>query len=253
MNEMMRPAAETADRPTGVTRGLEATPFDARLKALDLTRDWMWWAGCASPAVLDTVESGVFRHPQPGDALRRVADLQVPDRRAGRRGRGQPARHPQHREGEARPRRLLHLVRRGRDGDRRRHRLPLRRARLPAVLPGAAIFLAQRRRLGLRRDDRGRDEGRRGARPAGADLVLRARRGGARGRLRDEAVRPARGRAGPVGLAHRLHRRPRLRALGRAGRRRSPCGTGCGRPAACGACGRSATRRWTSPASRRAS
>ncbi|ESR24538.1 aminomethyltransferase family protein [Lutibaculum baratangense] len=60
MNEMIRDTSTAAGSRKGVERGLKTTPFDARLKALDLTRDWMWWAGCASPAVLDTVESEYF-------------------------------------------------------------------------------------------------------------------------------------------------------------------------------------------------
>lgn len=46
--------------PVAVPRGLIATPFDARLRALSIADRWTWWAGYASPAVLNTVESEYF-------------------------------------------------------------------------------------------------------------------------------------------------------------------------------------------------
>ena len=156
--------------------------------------------------------AGVFRHPQHGGADRHLADAQIPDRGAGRRARRRPPRHPQCRRTGVRPRRLLPLVRRGRLRHRRRHAVPPVGRLLPALLPGADARLADRHRLGLRRTDPGRDRAPRGAGAAGADLVRRAR--GGRVRRRGAApLRHGRGRAGSADLAHRLHRRPRLRAL----------------------------------------
>jgi aminomethyltransferase len=46
--------------PVAVPRGLIATPFDPRLRALSIADKWTWWAGYASPAVLNSVESEYF-------------------------------------------------------------------------------------------------------------------------------------------------------------------------------------------------
>ncbi len=46
--------------PAAVPRGLIATPFSARLRALSIANQWNGWAGYATPAVLNSVESEYF-------------------------------------------------------------------------------------------------------------------------------------------------------------------------------------------------
>jgi aminomethyltransferase len=58
---MNRPERTTATRPRAVSpKGLIATPFEARLRALSTAHDWMDWGGRLSPASLDAVEPEYF-------------------------------------------------------------------------------------------------------------------------------------------------------------------------------------------------
>jgi aminomethyltransferase len=45
---------------TMVARGLVPSPFDARLRPLNLHQDWMPWAGTLSPRRFDSVEAEYF-------------------------------------------------------------------------------------------------------------------------------------------------------------------------------------------------
>ena len=93
----------------------------------------------------------VRRDPQRLLGVRPHADDQAPDHGAGRARLPEPPRHARRREAEARPGRLLRLVRRQRPGDRRRHDLPPARGRVPPLLAGAPARLADALGLRLRR------------------------------------------------------------------------------------------------------
>src|SRR3546814_11719731 len=54
LRESAAPAA------TMVARGLLPSPFDARLRPLNLHQDWMPWAGYLSPRRFDSVEAEYF-------------------------------------------------------------------------------------------------------------------------------------------------------------------------------------------------
>ncbi len=67
-----------------VPLGLIPGPFHDRLLALSRTQNWVDWAGYLSPGRARHGGVRVFRHPQPGDAVRHLADAQVPHHRPGR-------------------------------------------------------------------------------------------------------------------------------------------------------------------------
>ena len=110
--------------------------------------------------------------------------------------------------------------------------------------------------LRLRRHDRRRHARRRRARAAGPDELRRAEGDRLHRRREPEALRhrllPVRRRRAD-GLAHRLHRRPRLRAVDRPVARARRCGTRCSTRARSTASARWARTRSRSRASRRAS
>ena len=134
-------------------------------------------------------------------------------------------------------------------GARRRHRVPAGRRRFPALLPGAAICPGCSTRPGA-----STSRSRKRARPSPAlslqgptcFAVLEARRA-RREAGSPEALRSAPSIDGILDLAHRLHRRSRLRAVGPDPSARWPCGTGSWRPAGSTACGPSATPALDSP------
>ena len=138
--------------------------------------------------------------PQRRGADRRIAAVQVPRLGAGRAATGRPGHHPRCVGTRARARHLHAVVRRGRQGHRRRHDRGARRWQ-PALDGGrsaAALVAAERRRP--RRRDRRHQRGRGRGRPPGAARPGRAR-----------APRP--GRRGPTS------------ATTAAGRGRSPGST----------------------------
>ena len=158
----------------------------------------------------------VQRDPQRGGDDRHLAAVQVPPLGQGRHAPRGSDRDPGSQEGLGRLGHLHAVVRRARQGHRRRHGLAPRGERLPLDGGGPEPALVPPERRGPRRQDRGH-LGRRGrARAAGADLGPPAqgdRRGRHRepqvlqGHLRQDRRHPRRH------LAHRVHGRPRLRDL----------------------------------------
>ena len=157
--------------------------------------------------------AGVLRDPQRGDAVRSFTHEKVPDRRAGRRALSEPAADPRRRQAQARPGRLCGLVRRSRQGARRRHGVPFRARGVPRLLPGAAPQLVPGLCARLRCDRHRRERGHRRHRPARAAVVQRVASAGP-DRLRGaETLRYGRihhRRLGRDPVADRLHRRSGL-------------------------------------------
>ena len=56
----LRSTAGAAATPEMVARGLVPSPFDARLRPLNLHQDWMPWAGILSARRFDSVEAEYF-------------------------------------------------------------------------------------------------------------------------------------------------------------------------------------------------
>ena len=162
----------------------------------------------------------IQRHPRGRRAHRRVAAVQVPGARERCNTARRPRDHPRcdaHDPG----RRLLHaVVRRARQGDRRRDRPPARRWQLPLDRgrPAAPLAAPQRRRARCRH--RRGDRGCCSARPPGPAVAGRPRRRD-RGVVRRPALLPpppdhvpGRPHEDPRRrVADRLHGRPRLRAV----------------------------------------
>ena len=170
-----------------------ATPFQPRIDALMKTEDWYNWAGYQRAAFAVGRGARIFRHPQPGGAVRHLADGQIPHRRPGRRGLPQP-RHPaRRREAEARPRPLHRLVRRRRPCARRRHAVPAvgERASGCAARSGICRGCSTAPSASTSTVDGG-DRGRRRPGAAGADLLRRAARRRLCRRREAEGVRPRR-------------------------------------------------------------
>ena len=194
---------------------ITTTPFHPRLSELNSQGLYTHWQGQLSALrYTQRAEARVLRGAQRGRRLRHLAAVQVPRHRPGRRaaavGRA-GARHPHLPTG---PGAVHRVVRRPRLRDARRRGVPALRRRVPAhrrparalVVPGAGVRAAgasSRTSSGDLRD----------ARRPGSALARRARRADARGRvagvLRPRAGQGRRHRGHPV--AHRLHRRPRLR------------------------------------------
>ncbi len=170
----------------------------------------------------------IQRDPGAGRADRRQPALQVRGARSRRPAARRPGDHPGRDEAQGR-RGLLHpVVRRGRQGRRRRHDPPAGRGPLPLDGRRPAVPLADDERERARRRDRRRQRDARRGRPPGS-----VEPGGPRGRrwraVRRPALLPAspghgrrdRDRRQPDGL----HGRSRLRAVdpGRPGGRRLGC------------------------------
>ena len=160
----------------------------------------------------------VQRDPPGGGPDRRLAALQVPGHRARRRAPGRPRDHPGCHPPAGGAGVLHAVVRRARQGDRRRHRRPARRDELPLDGRRPLLSLAAHEHRRPRRRHPGRDRHGRRARAAGprARAVLEqasGRRLVGRGLLPPPGGhrRRDRDRRHP----HRLHGRPGLRALGR--------------------------------------
>ena len=174
--------------------------------------------------------AGVRGHPQRDRDDRRLAALQVRGARARRggaaRSRGDPSR------GAARrgPGALHPVVRPLRQGAPGRNRVPTRPRSAAAQRRGARHRVAAGSRARAQRRDRGPLARARRARAPGSDLARPPRRAVQLARLDHEARLlpsdrdPARRRAGD-GVAHRLHRRSRLRGVGRQPSARSISGT----------------------------
>ena len=77
---------------------LRPTPFFPRLDALNMRRDWSGWPGWLSANAFYDPMVEYFTMRNAGDALRPVADDEVPDRGTGRRGLPQPSRDPRRRK-----------------------------------------------------------------------------------------------------------------------------------------------------------
>ena len=164
--------------------------------------------------------AGVLCDPQRGDAVRPFTHEKVPDRRAGRGALSEPAADPRCPQAQAGPGRLCGLVRRSRQGARRRHGVPLRSRGVPHLLPGTAPQLVPGQRARLRCDRRRRERGHRRHRPAGTAVVQRAAGAGPDRQRGAETLRYGRvhhRRVGRDPVAHRLHRRSGLRDLDRSG------------------------------------
>ena len=118
---------------------------------------------------------------------RHLAALQVPHLGQGRDAPRRPDRHAGPAQGQARLGHLHALVRRARQGHRRRHRLAAVRERLPLDRGRSEPALVPAERPRPRRDARGRLRRDRGPRGAGPDLGPHAQ-GDRRGRHREPQV-----------------------------------------------------------------
>ena len=170
----------------------------------------------------------VLGDPQPRGADRRLAADEVPDRGPRRRAAARSGHAAQHRQARRRTGVLHRLVRRRRQAARRRHRDAPGRAQLPPHLrrTDAALAAHERGRHGRDRHRAHRTGGR--ALAAGTEVARGAesllRDAGGRHQVLPHGTERARRQAGDH-LAHRLHRRPRLRDL--AGRGGCPARLGC--------------------------
>ena len=171
----------------------------------------------------------VQRHPQRRRADRRLAAVQVPGHRAGRGASRRPDHHARRVEDGRRPGVLHAVVRRARQGDRRRDGVAARRRHVPLDRRRSepALVPPERRRHEGRRSTTCRRGRRAGA--AGPDLGARCCAPSPRPtsialKYFRVTQRHDRRRAGRH-LAHRLHRRSRLRDLDAGGRAPSTCGT----------------------------
>ena len=189
----------------------------------------------------------VQRDPRGGRAHRRQPALQVHGLRARCPPPRRPGHHPRRDEAEAGPGLLHAVVRRARQGDRRRDGPPPRRRHVPLDGRRPAAPLAPPELGRPRRDDRRRLGGRSPPSPSRVRLprdVLEAATGASFADLRYFRRRAATFKAGRKKIADRrladgLHGRPRLRAVGPGGARRRALGvadrpraatTGSGRP-----------------------
>ena len=174
----------------------------------------------------------VQRDPRGGRAHRRQPALQIRAARPGRRAPGGPADRPRRDEAGAGPRLLHAVVRRARQGHRRRHDPPPRgRGRgagdpLDGCGPADPVAPDERPRAGRGRP--GRQRIRRGGCVAGTPEPSRPGRGDGHP-VRRPGLLPAppgdAGRHPDRRVADRLHRRPGLRAVDPGGSRRG--GVGC--------------------------
>ena len=195
----------------------------------------------------------VQRDPRGGRRDRHQPALQVRDHGPRRAATARPGDDPRHDEAAGRPRLLLPLVRRGGQGPRRRHDRPPRRHHVPHHGRRPLLPLVRAERHRARRRGRRHQRPHRRARPAGAAQPRGAAGRHGPGLDRPEVLRTARHRDRRRRRRrdpHRLHGRPWLRALD--GRRPGPARLGphLRRRASATASTRSASTRWTSPASR---
>ena len=217
-----------------LARMIRTTPFHERTSALNETGLWQHWSGTRGRDPLPGIgQVRVLRGPQQRRHLRHLAAVQVPHR--GPRRRALPVRHAgaRHPPLPALERAVHDLARRARLRARGRRDPAPRRRRVPADVGRAELRLVRRPRRPPGRHDRGGQPGHRRAGGAGSPL---ARPAGAPGSGSDRAAllrdhdRHHRRAAGD-GQPHRLHRRPRVRDLGRRTGRddRLGCGLGCRR------------------------
>ena len=199
-----------------VPRGLVPTPFDARTAPFNLSRAWQPWAGYATADHFELVEAEYF-------AIRNQATLFDVSAMRKFRVRGPDAERVMNRlvtrdlrKLRPGPCRLRLVVRRGRDGDRRRHRLSPRRRQI------SGCAARSRSMAGCMDVAWGFDVAIEDESEAVAGLSLQG--------PTSFAVLEAAGLGGAAGLkpfdlaehrrhpdlAHRLHRRSRLRAVGAA-------------------------------------
>ena len=214
-----------------ITRLPIGTPFHPRTAALCESMSWRDWAGYFAVSQLrGPPRARVQRDPQRGGADRRLAALQVPGDRPGR----DAARRPHGHAGRAaRWRSARSSTRTGATGegkvidDGTVSRLDENVYRWTAAEPEPALDPHEQPRP--RRDGRGRlrQAGARSrcrARPA-ARSSRRAPRATSRASSTSASRRARIARHPGRDLAHRLHRRPRLRDLGALGQRRARSGT----------------------------
>ena len=129
---MQRPEARRQSAPRLPSSGCAIIPADAdrdplprRTSALCESMSWRDWAGYFAVSAYEAhSRPRVQRDPQRGRADRRLAAVQVPGLRAGRDAPRGPHRDPRRAEDGRGPGGLHPLVRRRRQGDRRRHGLP---------------------------------------------------------------------------------------------------------------------------------
>ncbi len=115
-----------------VANSLKTTPFHARTAPLVLGQAWRRWSGYAVASTYDWLHDREYAaDPQRRRALRCLAALQVPRHRSRCRAAARPHGHAQCAQARRSARSVHHLVRRARQGHRRRHREPAR----PRVFP----------------------------------------------------------------------------------------------------------------------
>ena len=220
-----RPAVSREEASVSV-----GTAFHPRTAPLNRKMVWREWAGYFAAGVYadaHDIEYNAIREAAAAD--RRLSRCSSTRSRPRRRPPGRPGHHPRRHEDRRRPGHLHAVVRRRRQGPRRRHHRAPRRAGVPldGGRPQLRWFALNAHGLDVQIED---------VTEHVAALALQ----GPMSRRTCSRRRPARTgrdlpyfrrRATTVGgvavdvTPHRLHRRPRLRAVGGRRRAPSPCGT----------------------------
>ena len=213
----------TATTPPPFLQPLLPTPFHARSRAASRVDQIRALGRLHHGRRLHHCRAGIFRDPQHLFRLRPDAHGQIPHHRPGRGTLPEPPSHPRRPQIETKSRSLHGLVQRRRPRHRRRHHLPPRRNRIPPLHGRASATTGYSTAPSASTSPSPKSPKQSPPSPARPHILrrIKIRRPPRRGPPKTVRYRPIYPQQPPDHhIAHRLYRRPRLRTLDGAARRR---------------------------------